>query len=98
MEYVPIDETNRERVNEFIESQWLTTEMVIRGRVVDMTGTDGIVVWEKGNIVGLLTYLIRDGICEIISLDSRQEGRGIGRNLIEKVKETAEKKNAEGLW
>ncbi len=58
MEYVPIDETNRERVNEFIESQWLTTEMVIRGRVVDMTGTDGIVVWEKGNIVGLLTYLI----------------------------------------
>ncbi len=76
MEYVPIDETNRERVNEFIESQWLTTEMVIRGRVVDMTGTDGIVVWEKGNIVGLLTYLIRDGICEIISLDSRQEGRG----------------------
>ena len=34
MEYVPIDETNWERVNEFIESQWLTTEMVIRGRVV----------------------------------------------------------------
>ena len=97
MEYVPIDETNRERVNEFIESQWLTTEMVIRGRVVDMTGTDGIVVWEKGNIVGLLTYLIRDGICEIISLDSRQEGRGIGRNLIEKVKETAEKKKCRRL-
>ena len=44
MEYVPIDETNRERVNEFIESQWLTTEMVIRGRVVDMTGADGIAV------------------------------------------------------
>ena len=97
MEYVPIDETNRERVNEFIESQWLTTEMVIRGRVVDMTGADGIVVWEKGNIVGLLTYLIRDGICEIISLDSRQEGRGIGRNLIEKVKETAEKKKCRRL-
>ena len=75
MEYVSINETNRECVNEFIESQWPTTEMVIRGKIVDMTRTEGIVVREKGNIVGLLTYLIRDGICEIISLDSRQEGR-----------------------
>ena len=53
MEYVSINETNRECVNEFIESQWPTTEMVIRGKIVDMTRTEGIVVREKGNIVGL---------------------------------------------
>lgn len=97
MEFVAIDETNRECVNEFIESQWHAAEMVIRGSVVDMTGTEGIVVWEKGNIVGLLTYLIRDGICEIVSLDSRQEGRGIGRTLIEKIKETARRKKCRRL-
>ena len=28
MEFVSIDETNRECVNEFIESQWPTTETV----------------------------------------------------------------------
>ena len=97
MEFVSIDETNRECVNEFIESQWPTTEMVIRGKIVDMTRTEGIVVREKGNIVGLLTYLIRDGICEIISLDSRQEGRGSGRTLIGKAKETAVKRKCRRL-
>ena len=38
MEFVSIDETNRECVNEFIESQWPTTEMVIRGKIVDKIG------------------------------------------------------------
>lgn len=47
MEYVPIVRSNRERVQNSLESQWLTTEMVHRGRVVDMTGADGIVVWER---------------------------------------------------
>ena len=80
MEYVSINETNRECVNEFIESQWPTTEMVIRGKIVDMTRTEGIVVREKGNIVGLLTYLIRDGICEIISLTAVRRDVGSGEH------------------
>ncbi len=37
MEFVAIDETNRECVNEFIESQWHAAEMVIRGSVVDLS-------------------------------------------------------------
>ena len=74
-----------------------TTGWSFAEKIVDMTRTEGIVVREKGNIVGLLTYLIRDGICEIISLDSRQEGRGIGRTLIEKIKETARRKKCRRL-
>lgn len=59
--------------------------MVIRGTIIDMTMVDGIVALEKENIVGLLTYLIREKSCEITSLDSLVEGKGIGTSLINKA-------------
>ncbi len=84
-EYVKIDTQNRARINCFIVKHWFSTEMIIRGTIIDMTKVDGIVVLENDNIVGLLTYAIRDKVCEIISLDSLIEGKGIGTTLINKV-------------
>ncbi len=91
MEYVNISKTNRKVVNNFINERWLTMEMIIRGRIVDMTKVDGIVVKEEGEIIGLLTYEIKDTTLEIISLDSLVEGKGIGTNLINCVKKIARK-------
>ncbi|MDO5573666.1 MAG: hypothetical protein Q4G60_06775 [bacterium] len=36
MEYCPLNEDNRQAVNDFIIKHWYTTEMVIRGRIYDM--------------------------------------------------------------
>ena len=40
-----IDETNRYEVNEFIREQWFSTDMVVRGKIVDLTKVEGIVIW-----------------------------------------------------
>ncbi len=85
MEYVKIDTQNRELINSFIVEHWFSTDMIIRGIIIDMTKVDGIVALEGDNIIGLLTYAIREKICEIISLDSLREGKGIGTSLINKV-------------
>lgn len=85
MEYVKIDMQNRARINSFIVKHWFSTEMIIRGTIIDMTKVDGIIALEDDNIVGLLTYAISDKICEIISLDSTFEGKGIGTSLINKM-------------
>lgn len=56
-----------------------------------MTVLDGFVVYENLNIIGLITYRIKDNECEIISLDSLKERRGIGTSLVNKVIQEATK-------
>lgn len=91
MEFVEIGIENRTEINEFIRERWFTTEMVVRGRVVDMTKVSGIAAMECGKIAGLLTYEISGECCEILSLDSVIPSRGVGTALLEMLKETARK-------
>ncbi len=89
IKYVFINEENRSDINSFISSHWLTTEMIIRGNMIDMTRVDGIAVYEDTEIIALLTYVINGNICEITSLDSLREGRGIAIELIKRISSIA---------
>jgi Acetyltransferases len=82
---------NRQQINDFISSHWFSTDMVVRGEVIDMTVLDGFVVYENGKIIGLVTYKIKGDECEIMSLDSLKENQGIGTALVNIVIETAAK-------
>lgn len=89
MEIISISDKNREQINDFLISHWYSTDMVVRGEVVDMTKLDGFAAYENENIIGLITYRIEDSECEIMSLDSLKENRGIGTTLLNKAIETA---------
>ena len=89
MELQKVSDQNRERINAFIRKQWFTTEMILRGQVVDMTQAEGFFAEEEGEIIGLITYEVSDRILEILSLDSLRPGRGLGTALIERVVQTA---------
>jgi GNAT superfamily N-acetyltransferase len=68
--------------------------MVISSGVYDCSELDGFAVLnENGDIIGLVTYIIKDNECEIISLDSILEGKGIGTSLINEVENIALKNN-----
>ena len=90
MEYRRITKENRNQINRFIAEQWISTEMVIRGKIVDMTTVDGLVVYDDYKIVALLTYIVDGDSCEITSLDSLMEGQGIGSSLIDRMLRIAE--------
>lgn len=92
-----ISAENRQLINEFISSHWFSTDIVVRGELVDMTKVDGFVMFDKENIIGLITYRIIDKECEIMSLNSLKEKQGIGSSLIQKVKEIAIIRNARNL-
>ena len=66
--------------------------MVVHGESIDMGNADGFYACEGDEIIGLITYRINGKEMEILSLDSLQEGRGIGTELlntvIAKAKET----------
>ena len=93
MQFIEINSNYRADVSRFIEDNWFSTDMVIRGKVVDMTSVEGIVVYEDGYIIGLITYEIKDKECEILSLNSKKENIGIGTKLINRVIEIAKRDN-----
>ena len=84
-----ISPENRNQVNRFILDHWYSTDMVVRGEIVDMTCLDGFVIYQNDAIIGLATFRIADRECEIMSLDSLMENQGIGTALIHKVMEAA---------
>lgn len=89
MDILNVSSQNRQQVNDFISSHWFSTDMVVRGEVVDMTVLDGFVIFESGTIIGLVMYRVIGNECEIMSLDSLEENQGIGTAIINKVIETA---------
>lgn len=56
--------------------------MIIRGKAIDMTKTEGFYFREGEDIIGLITYMVYDNLLEIISLDSLHENQGIGSKLL----------------
>ena len=65
--------------------EWYTTTMIIRGKEIDMTQTEGFYVKEQEDIIGLITYFVSDDVLEVISLNSLRENQGIGTKLVDAV-------------
>ena len=86
---IPITEKIREEVNQILIEEWEATNIIIRGKIVDGTKLDGFVAIKDNKIIGLITYMIENKECEICSLNSFIENKGIGTSLINKVKECA---------
>ena len=94
---VKVNEDIRQKVNNILINEWESTDIIIRGKVVDGTKLDGFVALKDNEIIGLITYVIENNECEICSLNSFIENKGIGTNLINKVKEYAKEKDCTRL-
>ena len=69
-------------VNRFLMERWFATYMILRAERVELSGAPGFIAWEDGEIAGLVTFRIAEGVCEVLSLDSLRENRGIGTALL----------------
>ncbi|KHD38645.1 acetyltransferase [Clostridium acetobutylicum] len=85
MEIREISYENREIINKFIMSHWFSLNMVVRGKMVNMSELSGLVMYEGKNILGLLTYKLYKNEMEIVSLDSLREKEGIGTALVNRA-------------
>lgn len=72
--------------------------MARKGTLIDASILPGFVATESGRLVGLLTYDVAPGECEIVAIISTQEGRGIGRALMDAVREHATAAGYRRLW
>ena len=58
----------------------------------------GFVAVLAGQMAGLATYNVEGDACELVTLNSIVEGRGVGTALIEAVASAARQEGARRLW
>jgi GNAT superfamily N-acetyltransferase len=100
MEYhiQPLTEAGAGWLASFWESHWGSTIIVIHGRVYHPQDVAGFYIRQGEQLLGLVTYILEAGECEIVSLDSLREGQGVGSALIAKVIETAMNAHSRRVW
>jgi len=81
----------------FFEREWGSSKMVSRGVIHQLDQLPGFIYLEDDNIIGIITYHVSENQCEIVSLDSFSENRGIGSSLLNQVVDEA-KRNGWTLW
>ncbi|MDP1721774.1 MAG: GNAT family N-acetyltransferase [Candidatus Gottesmanbacteria bacterium] len=85
MKILPLNDTFRPWTNNFLDREWGPPGIVTRGKLHETAELSGFVAIENNEPIGLITYSIEKNECEIVSLKSLKEKRGIGSALIEAV-------------
>jgi len=85
-------------VETLLEGRWGSTAIVSRGCVYQADELPGYILWEKEARMGLITYHIEGETCEIVTLDSLSEGKGIGTALIDALHDRALNLGCDRLW
>lgn len=85
----PLQAEDRLWLADFFVTHWGAAEMVVRGEVFYPHTLPGFVALEAGTVVGLATYRLIGDACELTSIDSLQEGRGVGSLLLTAVVDAA---------
>ena len=86
---LPLDEMFRLWANDLIDREWGPPGIVTRGKLHETAALSGFVAIEKNEPIGLLTYNLEKNECEIVSLNSLKEKRGVGSALIEAIVQAA---------
>jgi GNAT superfamily N-acetyltransferase len=90
MNIVPTNILPVYKLTEFFTIHWGSPQMVISSGVFDCSTLNGFAILNgKEQIIGLITYVREKDECEIISLDSLEEGKGIGSALLQEVERAA---------
>ncbi len=89
---------DKEWIVKFLKKIWGSEKIISRGRAYYPGELAGFVAIKGKKYLGLITYHIVKNECQITSLNSIVEGRGVGTALVEKVKKVAKKLNCKRLW
>jgi len=98
MEIIPLRDSDvawvRERTELLFSGKFLVSGDVVH----DPTRLPGFVAIQDGERVGLATYHIADGDCEVVTIDALCQYMGIGTALLDAVESAARAEGCGCLW
>ncbi len=92
MRVVHTNDINKQVLIDLFIDNWGDDERVVSLGTYQLSDLPGFVAYDETEIIGVITYIIRNDQIEIISLDSFRENVGIGSQLLKKLEEISEKK------
>jgi len=98
LEIRSLKESDRDWARAVLTERWGSARMITRGMLHQADKLPGFVALSDGTRKGLVTYRISDSECEIITLDSLQERRGLGTALLDAVRALAHEQACRRLW
>lgn len=95
---VELTEKRRSWARELLTENWASARIVTRGKIHQADALPGLVAVMGEEPVGLLTYTLENGECEIVSLNSLVEGQGIGSTLVHGAVSIARSNGCSRIW
>jgi GNAT superfamily N-acetyltransferase len=92
------EDRDREWARALLTERWGSARVVSRATLHRADRLPGFVAELGGDRKGLITYRIADDACEIVTLDSVDERRGIGTALLDAVRELVRSRGCRRLW
>jgi ribosomal protein S18 acetylase RimI-like enzyme len=94
----PLTENDRAWAVEVESESWSEPVVARLGELVDPTQLPGFIALLDGQRAGLASYAVRGAECELVTIRSLQEGRGVGRALLDAVRGAAIEAGCTRLW
>jgi GNAT superfamily N-acetyltransferase len=94
----PIEQRDRATATSILEESWGTPQIVSRGVVHNALELPALVAETDSNLVGLLTYHIANGECEVVSLNANSRHQGVGTALLASLVEIAQRQRCNRVW
>jgi GNAT superfamily N-acetyltransferase len=83
---------------ELLAQYWGSPQIVSRGQAHDASQAEALGAFREKWLVGLATYEITDGQCELLTLNAFEAGHGVGSLLLDAVAEHACAARCRRLW
>lgn len=98
LEVRPLTEDDRPWADRVEVDSWGEPRIARLGELLDPTQLPGFVASIDGERVGLVSYAVRGDECEVVSIRSLREGLGVGRALLDAVRDVAVEARCRRLW
>lgn len=98
LEVRPLTDEDRPWADQVEVESWGEAMVARLGELVDPTQLPAFIASIDGERVGLVAYAIRGHECEVVSIRSLREGKGVGRALLDAVRAAAVEAGCRRLW
>ena len=98
IQIIPVSSDDKAWITSLLKEWWAGPLIVTRGKINLADELPGFIAVHDGIPAGLITYDVVGDECEIVTMNSLVENRGIGTALINAMRDVAVKAGSRRIW